>query len=106
MAKKANGVSKSEEIRRVLQANRSMKAKDVVNTLAEKGIQVTDALVYFVKGQMKGRKARKQKVAKTVALVAETTHSVDPVSLILKVKGLAAEVGGMKKLKALVEVLS
>lgn len=106
MAKKANGVSKSEEVRRQLKAYPGMKAKELVAALGEKGIEVTDALVYFVKGKMKGRKARKQKVAKTVAKVAETTPSIDPLTIIMKVKGLAAEVGGMKKLKALVEALS
>jgi hypothetical protein len=106
MAKKANGVSKSEEIRRELRANPKMKPKEIVAALAEKGIEVTDALVYFVKGKMKGRRARKRKAGRRVAAVAQTAPSLDPVSAILKVKALAAEVGGMKKLQALVEALT
>ena len=48
MAKRKDGVSKSEEIRRLLKANPKMPVKEVVSTLAGKGIKVTDALVYFV----------------------------------------------------------
>ena len=45
MAKKA-GVNMSEEIRLALKANPGMKAKEVVSTLAEKGIKVQEGLVY------------------------------------------------------------
>ena len=79
---------------------------EVIAALAERGIKVTDALVYFIKGQLQGRKTRKRKVQKLVAKVAETTGNVDALSTILKVKKLAGEVGGIKKLKALVEALS
>ncbi len=107
----AKGPSKSSAVRAVLKGNRKMMAKDVVSALAEKGISVTEGLVYFVKGQMKGRK--KKKASQVVAQVAATTVPTTPVlsdgdavKTILKVKGWAAEIGGMKKLKALVEALS
>jgi hypothetical protein len=76
--------------------------------VAEKGIQVSHGLFYFVKGQMKGRKARRTKAQKVVTEVAESTHVTrsSAVSTILKVKACAREVGGMKSLKALVEALS
>ena len=77
--------------------------------LAEKGIKISNALFYYTKGQMKGRKARKKNEQKqAVAKVAESTHVTksDALSTILKVKGWAKEVGGMKTLKALVEALS
>lgn len=108
MAKKKNGVNKSEEVRQLLKANPNIGAKEVAAKLAEKGIKISSNLFYFVKGQMKGRKARKAKVQKTVAKVAESTHGTrsDALSTILKVKGWAREVGGMKTLKALVEALS
>ena len=105
MAKKQDGVTKSEEIRQLLQANPNMPAKEVVDTLARKGIKVTDTLVYFIKGKMKGRHGRRQKAHRMVANVAATGNS-DPVATILKVKRWASEVGGMKKLKALVDALS
>ena len=40
-----------------------------------------------------------------VANVA-ATGNIDPVATILKVKGWASEIGGLKKLKALVDALS
>ena len=108
MAKKSNGINKSEEVRQLLKANPEITAKEVSAKMAEKGHKISSNLFYFVKGQMKGRKASKQKAQKAVAKVAESTHVTkgDALSTILKVKGWAKEVGGMKTLKALVEALS
>jgi hypothetical protein len=110
MAKKNdNGVNKSEEIRQLLKATPQITPKEVVATLAGKGIEVSPALFYFVKGQIKGRKARRTKSSQnTVTRVVESTHvaRTDAVTTILKVKAWAKEVGGMKNLKALVEALS
>ena len=72
---------------------------------ADKGITVTTNQVYFIKGEMKGRRKKAQKVVAEVAVATETT-SGDAVKTILKVKSWAAEIGGMKKLKALVDALS
>jgi hypothetical protein len=109
MAKKKDGVNKSEEIRTLVKANPEIVVKEAVAKLAEKGIKISKALFYFTKGQMKGRKARTQNdQKKAVAKVTESTHVTksDAVATILKVKGWAKEVGGMKTLKALVEALS
>ena len=104
MAKKKDGVNKSEEIRTLLKANPEIGVTEVVAKMAEKGIKISKALFYFTKGQMKGRKARKVKAQKIVAKVVESTHVT--VSTIMKVKACANEVGGMKALMALVEALS
>ena len=109
MAKKSNGVNKSDEVRQLLKANPEIGAKEAVAKLAEKGIKISNALFYYTKGKMKGRKARNKKDQKNVvAKVAESTHVTksDALSTILKVKGWAREVGGMKTLKALIEALS
>jgi hypothetical protein len=108
MAKKNSEVNRSEEIRQLLKANPKIGPKEVAAKLAEKGIEVSSGLYYFVKGQMKGRKARKTRVQNTVTKVAEATHVTrsDAVTTILKVKACAKDVGGMKNLKALVEALS
>ena len=108
MAKKKNGVNKSEEIRQLLTANPKVTAGEVVSTLKAKGVKVSDNLFYLVKGKMLGRKAKKKKAQKMVAKVAEATGtgSADALSTILKVKAVANEVGGLKKLKALVDALS
>ena len=105
MAKKKNGVNKSEEIRQILKTNPEMPVKEVVSTMAGRGLKVTDNLVYFIKGRIKGRKGRRKKARQMMANVVATGNT-DPVATILKVKRWAAEVGGLKKLKALVEALS
>src|SRR5258708_31059918 len=52
MAKKTNGVNKSEEVRQLLKANPQIGSQEVVANLAEKGIKVSAGLFYFVKGKM------------------------------------------------------
>ena len=111
MAKKSNGVNKSEEIRQLLKANPQIGVKEVVAKLAEKGIKISNALFYFTKGQIKGRNARKknnQKARTAVTTVADSTHATrsDALATILKIKALAHEVGGIKTLKALVDAMS
>ncbi len=108
MARRKNGVNKSEEIRHMLKADPKATAKEVSAALGAKGIKVSEKLYYLVKGNMLGRQARKNKARKVVARVAASTGtgSADALSTILKVKSLANEVGGMKQLRALVEALS
>lgn len=107
MAKrKNNGVNQSEEIRQLYKANPSLKAKEVIATLAEKGIHVKEGLVYLIKGKMLGRKGRRKRAQKIVANVARTTGSADALSTVLKVKALADQLGGMKRLKALVDAMT
>lgn len=104
--KKADGLNKSEEIRQILKAQPEMPVKEIVASLGSKGIKVTDTLVYFIKGKMSGRKRRRRKARQMVEKVAVHTSNGDPVATILKVRRLAEELGGMRKLKALVDVLS
>jgi hypothetical protein len=108
MAKQKNGLNKSEEVRQLLKANPGIGASEAVAKLAERGIKISGNLFYFVKGKMKGRKARKQKTQATIAKITETAivPKSDALATILKVKSLAREVGGMKTLKSLVEALS
>jgi hypothetical protein len=116
MATQKNGVNKSDEIRQLLKANPEIGAKEAIAALSAKGIKISDNLYYFVKGHIKGRKGKKKarqvvaKVAESngVAKVAEANNvpKSDALSTILKVKALAIDVGGLKKLKALVEALS
>ena len=53
MAKKSNGVNKSEQVRQLLRANPQISARESSEKLAEKGIKISSNLFYFVKGQMK-----------------------------------------------------
>jgi hypothetical protein len=104
MPKKRNGVNKSEEIRQMLRADPEMPVKEIVAKMAGRGLKVTDNLVYFIKGKIKGRQGRRTKARRMVASVAATGNA-DPVATILKVKSCANEVGGLKKLKALVDAM-
>jgi hypothetical protein len=108
MAKRKNGVNKSEEIRQMLRANPKVSAKEVSDALRAKGIKISDKLFYLVKGKMLGKQARKKKAQSMVAQVAASTGTgnADALSTILKIKSLANEVGGLKRLRALVEALS
>ena len=106
MAKRKDGVNKSAEIRALLKTTPGIGAKEAVAKLAENGIEISEGLFYFVKGQLKGRKAGKRKARQMVAQFAVTNGTVDPLATILKIKHLGNEVGGMKKLKALVEALT
>src|SRR5690242_2677978 len=110
MPKQKDGVNKSQAVREVLATNPNMKPKDVVAALAAKGLKVNTPLVYFVKGQLKGKKGRRKQMQKQAAPAGSTVAATpsgngDALSTILKVKKLAGEVGGIKKLKALVEAL-
>lgn len=108
VAKQKNGVNKSEEIRQMLKENPKISAREVSDALKARGIKISDKLFYLVKGKMLGRQARKKKAHKMVARVAATTGngSSDALSTILKVKALANQVGGLKRLKAIVDALS
>lgn len=105
MAKRKNGLNKSEEIRQLLKANPKITAKETVSALGEKGIKVSEHLYYFVKGHMRGRKKKARMMVSTVATATHATRS-DALSTVLKIKKLAEEVGGLRTLKALVDALS
>ncbi len=105
MARKKGGVNMSEAIRQELKAHPEMKAKQIVASLAEKGVTVKEGLVYFIKGKVKGRRGRRRKMHELAEKVTAATGSSDVLATILKVKSLADQVGGLKKLKALIEAL-
>jgi hypothetical protein len=113
MAKHANGgTNKSASIRELYTQNPAIQVKDVISTLAAKGIKVAPNLVYLVKGKMKGEKKRTPKAATAGTPVAVGTpvtaksSGSNAVATIGKIKSLASEVGGLKTLKALVDALS
>lgn len=100
--KSADGVNKSQAIRDELEANPKAKSKDIVANLAAKGIKVTATLVYMVKSHEK-RKSRKKKRLLAASKVDKSV--ANPVDLVLRVKKLGVEAGGMKRLKELVDAM-
>ena len=115
MGRKANVAgepNKSQAIRDLLKESPTIKAKEAIAALGEKGIEITDSLFYLVKGKVSGGKQRRRKIRKAaVKAVAASGNGVAPtkddaLKTILKVKSFAAEVGGLRSLKALVDALS
>jgi hypothetical protein len=96
--------SKSAAIRALLTENPKIRVKDIVAALADRGMKVNPNLVYFVKGRMKTHLRRQQR--REAAPVGQRPGEVNPVALVRKVKALAAEVGGLKNLKQLVDLLA
>lgn len=97
-------INKSDEIRKLFTENPKLKAREVIDALAERGIKVTGGLVYLIKSKMKATR-RREKRENASRVVSSNGHG-DPVATIRKVKALAGEVGGLSKLRLLVEALS
>lgn len=104
MAKQKADVNKSAEIQAILDKNPKASAKDIVSSLAEKGIKVSETYAYAMKAKGKAKK-RKEKREKAVA--ASTSAGIaNPVELIKDVRKLADRAGGIRHLKELVEILA
>lgn len=111
---KTDGSNKSQAIRDLLKEKPEIKASEAVAALAEKGIAIKSSLFYMVKGSVAGRKSRRRKNKRTaVKMMTESPSGVavvakksDAVATIRKIKTIAAEVGGLRSLKALVDALS
>jgi hypothetical protein len=97
MAKKIN---KSQAIRDFLGQNPKATNREVMDALGAKGIKVSYNQVYFVK--VKGRKAKRRAAVKATRAAGLS----NPVEAVMKVRALASEVGGMKSLKQLVDLLA
>lgn len=106
MARKSkDGINKSQAIRDMLAKSPEMKVKDLVAQLASQGIHVQPNLVYFIKGKTHAKGRRRRNTSNAVG-VATSSGSGDALATVIKVKKLAAEVGGLRTLKALVDALS
>ena len=109
MAKRAaseNGtpINKSQAIRDFLAGSPAADTKTVVAGLAERGVKVAPTLVYFIRS--KQRRAQRRAKRERVAESSRQTAAGNPVEVVLRVKGLAREVGGIKNLKLLVDLLA
>jgi HJR/Mrr/RecB family endonuclease len=97
MAKKIN---KSALVRELFTQNPKIKVKQIIETLGQRKISVKPSLVYFVKSNMRRKKRKEIRRAMAKAGVP------NPVDLILRVRHLASESGGIGKLKQLVDALA
>lgn len=103
-AENGTPVNKSQAIRDFLVGNPSADTKAVVAGLAEKGLKVAPTLVYFIKSKQRQatRRAKRDRAAES----SRQSGSKNPVEVVLRVKDLAREVGGIKNLKTLVDLLA
>ncbi len=106
MPRKKGALSHSQAIREVLKQSPRASAEEVVERLAQQKIQITPSLVYVIKGRLTQMRAHKRVKAARVAQAGQKTGSTDPVALILKIKELAREAGGIESLKAIVCALA
>lgn len=96
--------NRSEAIREMLAQDPKAASRTIVKQLAEKGIKVTPTLVYYVKS--KQNQAKRQKKRTDAAAMSQRMTANNPVELVIRIKSLAREVGGMKTLKQLVDLLA
>ena len=115
MAKIKTGVNKSEAIRDAYKALPNAKAKEIVDHLNAKGIEVTEGLVYQVKKMSKKKKTGRKPVMdlQAKAAVAAPAKVAAPSSngqlgvgaSIAVAKAAAEKVGGWSALKEIVDAL-
>ena len=98
-----NGVNKSAAIREALAAHPAAGPKEIVTLLGEKGLKVSSTLVYYIKSQSK--RAKQSEKRQRLAASMNGRYG-NPVDVVRKVKSLAGEVGGIKNLKSLVDLLA
>jgi hypothetical protein len=95
--------NKSQAIRDMLTANPTMPVKEVVSTLATRGIKVTSNLVYYLRAKSR---AKKRRAARKRVAASMSANGVDPLVLIRGIKELATQAGGMERLRQFVQELA
>jgi hypothetical protein len=95
-------VNKSAAIREAIRANPKAKAKEIVAIVRGKGIKVTVPLVYYIKSR--ANKA-KRKVKRARVLTSANGHT-DAVTIIVGLKQLASQAGGIGNLKRIVDAIA
>ena len=99
--KKSN---RSQAVRDALAANPGATSKEIIAQLAGRGLKVSPTLVYFIKS--KQNQARRREKRARVAATSRSTGTPNPVEVVVRVKELAREVGGVQNLKLLVDLLA
>lgn len=95
--------TKADAIREQLSQNPRAKVREVTAALAAKGIKVSDNHVYMIKSKSKARKRKANRVA--AAATAARSGISNPAEAVVQVRRLAHELGGLRNLKQLVDVL-
>ncbi len=104
MARQAAKGTKSEAVRELLRQNPRMKVRAVVAALNEKGVDVKPNLVYLIKSKMRRRRGRQKR--EEMLANSRKAGIANPLELLLKIKQLANDTGGIRKLKQIVDALA
>ena len=96
--------NRSEAVREALAQNPKAGSKEVITLLAAKGVKVSPTLVYYVRSKQNQSRRRARRAE--VAAESRRTATTDPVELVMRVKQLAGEVGGIRNLKLLVDLMA
>jgi hypothetical protein len=99
-----DGTNKADMVREILAHNPKATVKEVQKMMAERGLTVSENHVYFIRSKLRDQKNRRKRAA-----AAETTRATgmpNPATAVSKVKALARELGGLRNLKQLVDVLA
>src|SRR5262245_30429809 len=92
-------INRSEAVREALAQYPKATSKEIIAKLADKGVKVAPTLVYYVRS--KQNHARRREKRERVAAESRRTATSNPVELVLRVKDIAREVGGIDNLKLL-----
>ena len=95
-------VNKSAAIREMIGQHPEARSKEIIPLLAAKGIKVRPTLVYYIRSKEKHLKWQDKRRRATSQIAGASS----PVQLIIKVKELSKEAGGMRNLKLLVDILA
>jgi hypothetical protein len=96
--------NRSQAVREALEKSPKAGSKEIIAQLAGRGIKVSPTLVYYVKS--KQNQARRKEKRARVAATTRGTGVTNPVEMVVRVKELARELGGVKNLKMLVDLLA
>jgi len=99
-----NKINKSQAIRDMLIENPKLKTREVVSQLGDRNIKVTPTLVYYIKSRM--RKAKRKQKRDDIDASSKQMLGKDALDIVIRVRGFASEVGGIRKLKQLVDLLA
>jgi hypothetical protein len=96
--------NRSQAVREVIAENPQASSKEILALLAKKGLKVSATLVYYVRSKQNQQKRRQKR--ERVAEASRQTGTSNPVEVVRRVKALARDVGGIRSLKQLVDLLA
>jgi hypothetical protein len=97
-------VNMSAAVREAIAQYPKARTKEIISVLAAKGIKVRPTLVYYIKSKQKHE--QQQEKRRRATATSQRAGAQSPVELILKVRDLSREAGGIHYLKQLVDILA